>query len=298
MSSKRLAFSPVAIPQCDFEEALRVTAEAGFRGIALRYNLLEDYLARGNTLADARKQTRQYGLTFTEGGFLAEWQFHGGIPLVCGRRRQGGAEEADDILLRRLRTFLERCAELECNNITAAAAIWDSGSLTVAAEDFAHLCDLAQPYGLRICLEFFGHAPQVKDIKTATTVVSMADRPNGGLVIDTFFLHQGGSTLADLAEVQMSRIFNVQLSDAKPLPIEKLNMLEDRVFPGEGTANVREVAHLLSSRGYAGWWAVELFNPEYHLMSPLDVAARAHKTASAIFRQNTITSQLQNPLIT
>lgn len=281
----RLSFSPVAIPQCSFEDACRITAEAGFRGIALRYNLFVDFLARGNTVADARNLMRRYGLTFNEGGFLAEWQFHGGLPLVCGRKRNGGAGEANDVLLRQLQTFFEHCIELECSNITAATALWDSGDLSVAGADFAQLCDYADPYGARIGLEFMGHAPQVRDIKTAHEIVSIANRPNGGIVVDTFFIHQGGSTLADIAAVPIDRIFNVQLADAKPLPVDQLNMLEDRLFPGEGAANVRDVVVLLRNRGYSGWWTVELFNPDYRRMPAENVAKQAYRTASALFSQ-------------
>ena len=131
----RLAFSPVAIPQCRFEDAFPVAATAGFKGIALRYNLLEDYLARGNTLAGVRALQQRHGLGLTEGGFLAEWQFNGGVPLICKRRRQGGADETKDTLLKALRVFMERCSELGCVNITAAPALYKTGDLKIAAEE-------------------------------------------------------------------------------------------------------------------------------------------------------------------
>jgi 2-keto-myo-inositol isomerase len=284
-SDERLAFSPVAIPQCAFEEAFGIVAKAGFRGIGLRYNLLEDYLGRGHSLLEVQNLLRRFDLTFTEGGFLAEWQFHGGVPLVCGRKRQGGSQEASEVLMKRLRTFLERCAELECINITAAVALHETGDLAEAAADFAALCDFARPYGLRICLEFIGSAPQVKDAKTANQIVEAANRPNGGLVVDTFFVHQGGTPLADLETVPINRILNVQLADAKPGPPEKLNMLEDRLFPGQGVAHVQDVVSLLHRRGYAGWWTVELFNPEYRTLPAQEVADKSFRTAKAVLQK-------------
>ncbi len=45
-----LALSPVTIPQCTFEDGFRLAAEAGFTGIGLRYNRLEEYLAAGHGL--------------------------------------------------------------------------------------------------------------------------------------------------------------------------------------------------------------------------------------------------------
>jgi sugar phosphate isomerase/epimerase len=285
LSGERLALSPVAVPQCPFEDAFAVVATAGFRGIGLRYNLLEDFLHRGHELADVKRLLRRFDLVFTEGGFLAEWQFHGGVPLVCGRKRQGGPEESNDVLVARLRTFFERCAELECINITAAVALHEIGDLGTAANDLASLCDLAQPYGLRICVEFIGSAPQVKDARTASQMVEAAKRPNAGLVVDTFFVHQGSTRLTDLAAVPIERILNVQLADAKPGPPEKLNMLEDRLFPGEGVARVQDVVSCLYRRGYAGWWTVELFNPEYRTLPAQEVANHAFRTADALLKK-------------
>jgi len=283
-SGERLALSPVAIPQCAFEDAFGIVAKAGFGGIGLRYNLLEDYLDRGHSLVEVKNLLRRFDLTFTEGGFLAEWQFHGGVPLVCGRKRQGGPEEASEVLMKRLQIFLQRCAELGCVNITAAAALHETGDLAKAAADFAALCEIARPYGLRICLEFIGSAPQVRDVKTASQLVEAANQPNGGLVVDTFFVHQGGTRRTDLAVVPIDRILNVQLADAKPGPREKLNMLEDRLFPGEGVAHVQDVVSLLYQRGYAGWWTVELFNPEYRTLPAQEVADKAFRTAMALLQ--------------
>jgi sugar phosphate isomerase/epimerase len=283
MQRLRLGFSPVAVPQCSFEEAVSLTAAAGFQGIALRYDKLEDYLRRGHTVGDARALLARHGLAFSEGGFLAEWQYHGGVPLVCGRRRQGGPDEDAPRLLARYRTFLERCAELECSNLTASVALWDTGDLAAAAEDFATLCDIARPYGANIGLEFMGQAPQIRNVATALGVVTAANRANGGLVIDTFFIHQSSSPLEDLNRVPVERIFNVQLADAKPKPPAELNMLEDRLFPGEGAAPVHAAARLLFERGYRGWWNVELFNPDFRAMPPRTVARKAYVATAAIF---------------
>jgi 2-keto-myo-inositol isomerase len=280
----RLALSPVTIPQCAFADSFGVIAEAGFRGIGLRYNLLEDFLAGGGTLGEVRSLLRQHGLCFSEGAFLAEWQFNGGAPVICKRRREGGPSEARDVLMRRLRQFMERCAELECVNITAVPALYQTGDLALAAEEFGALCDLARGYGLNICLEFIAKAPQVNSMKTAHELIAAAGRANGGLVVDTFLFHESGSRLADLAAVPLERIFNVQLADAKALPREQLNMLADRLYPGEGVAPVRDIVLLLARGGYTGFWTVEIFNPDYARLPPSDVARRAYDSAATILR--------------
>lgn len=283
----RLSLSPVSIAQCAFADCFGVVAEAGFRGIGLRYNLLEQYLAHGGTLAQVRSLLRQHDLRFTEGAFLAEWQFNEGAPLICKRKREGGPAEAHDALMRGLQLFLETCAELECANITAVPALYETGDLGLAAEEFGGLCDQAQRYGLRMCLEFIAKAPQVNNIRTADALVAAAGRDNGGLVVDTFLFHQSGSPLADLATVPVERIFNVQLADAKDKRREDLDMLADRLYPGHGVAPVRDVVKLLAGRGYDGFWTVEIFNPDYASRPVAEIARQAYESAAGLLRSAT-----------
>jgi 2-keto-myo-inositol isomerase len=285
-TSPRLALSPVTISQCGFEESFQIAAEAGFKGIGLRYDRMEAYLANGKTIADVKKLSRTFALPFAEAAFLAEWQFHGGLPLICKRRRTGETNEENAQELRRqLVRFLEHCEELECANVTAVPALWKTGDLDVAAEEFAALCDLARPYGVRLCIEFMGTAPQVKDLAAAQQVAASAARSNGGVLIDTFLFHQGGSTLSQVEAIPLDFVFNVQLADAKHLPREQLNMLEDRLFPGTGSAPMRDIVAILSRRGYAGWWTVELFNPDYAASDPQAIARTAYETSAALIEE-------------
>jgi sugar phosphate isomerase/epimerase len=282
-SVEKFSLSPVTISQCSFEEAFQKTAEAGFTGIGLRYDRFELYLQNGGSVAEVRKWLQRYGLCFTEAAFLAEWQFHGGLPLVSQRQRTGGPAEHQALLSKRLHGFLAHCEQLECANVTAVPALRETGDLDVAAEEFAVLCDIARPYGVRLGLEFMGTAPQLNDLHSASQLVRKADRPNGGLLIDTFLFHQGGSKLSDIENVPIDRVFNVQLADAKPKPPGQLNMLEDRLFPGEGAAPVKDIVRLLQDRGYEGWWTVELFNPDYAVMQAETVAKRALSCARGLF---------------
>jgi len=281
----RLALSPVAIPGCGFEESFRVTAEAGFGAIGLRYDRMEEYLAQGHSIGDVKRLARSSGLAFAEAAFLAEWQFHNGLPLICKRSRAGGEDETDVELRRRLTRFFEHCEELECANVTAVPALWETGDLAVAAEEFGALCDQARPYGVRLCLEFMGIAPQVATLEAAQGVAAAAARGNGGVLIDTFLFHQGASTLAQAESVPMEMVFNVQLADAKPFPPEQLNMLEDRLYPGTGSAPVSQLVSILSRRGYRGWWTVELFNPEYSAADPNVTAKAAYVSTMSVLNE-------------
>ncbi|WP_233838604.1 sugar phosphate isomerase/epimerase family protein [Paraburkholderia sp. ZP32-5] len=289
MSAHRLGLSPVTLAPLGFADAFEPTARAGFTGIGLRYDQFERYLEQGGSVAEVKRWLDDYGLRFAEAAFLAEWQYYGGIPLVSRRQRVAGAEETRERLLERLHGFLAHCEQFECANVTAVPALRETGDLEIAAEEFATLCDMAAPYGVRLCLEFMGTAPQVSTLASGADLVARANRANGGLLIDTFLFHQGRSRVDDLARVPPEKIFNVQLADARPKSCETLDMLADRVFPGEGAADVSTLVDALVAHGYHGWWTVELFNPDYARVDPHTIAAHAassaHKLLDAAVRR-------------
>jgi sugar phosphate isomerase/epimerase len=161
----------------------------------------------------------------------------------------------------------------------------ETGELAVAAEEFASLCDLAQPYGVRLCLEFMGTSPQISTLASAAQLVNLANRANGGVLIDTFLFHQGGSLVSDIARIPPERIFNVQLADAKDKPLAQLDMLADRLFPGDGVVPLQRIVDALVAHGYEGWWTVELFNPDFAQLDPALLATRAAAAAAALFER-------------
>ncbi|HUU54615.1 MAG TPA: hypothetical protein VMY87_06830, partial [Armatimonadota bacterium] len=54
-----------------------------------------------------------------------------------------------------------------------------------AATYFGDLCRAAQPFGVRVGLEFLGGSPVLEDLASAWRIVEVAEMDNGGLVIDT-----------------------------------------------------------------------------------------------------------------
>ena len=79
----------------------------------------------------------------------------------------------------------------------------------------------------------------------------------------------------------------MQLADAKRKPREQLNMLADRLFPGDGVIPIQPLVNALIARGYEGWWTVELFNLDYAAAPAEVIAARAAASAGALFQEHT-----------
>jgi sugar phosphate isomerase/epimerase len=157
-----------------------------------------------------------------------------------------------------------------------------------AAEDLRTLATLATPLGIRICYEALSWGRHVNRWHQAWDIVRRCDRANVGLNLDSFHMSVHGDdtpdTLARLAEVPVEKIFLVQLADYffeySDRPADMIELARhQRLFPGEGLHDVRDLVQLLEDRGYRGNYTFEVFNDDYVNSDPMVVAQRGMKSA-------------------
>jgi len=177
---------------------------------------------------------------------------------------------AREVALVEAEKAFELAARVECSVVIA----WPSSEpvdLVAAADWFRDLCRPAEPLRVRVGLEFLGACEYVKDLTRAWEIVDAADAPNGGLVIDTFHFHRGGSTFQMFDPVPAEKIFLLQISDCADLPRHEL---EDRhrVYPGSGVAALEPLLAAVHAKGYSGYYSLELHNEAYWQEDPLIVA--------------------------
>jgi sugar phosphate isomerase/epimerase len=112
------------------------------------------------------------------------------------------------------------------------------------AANFANLCELAAPYGLRVELEYMAWR-QVKQFDDALGVVLAANKPNGGVLIDVLHLSRTGGSVRDVRRAPAGVICSVQLCDAvAEIPTTPETLLQEaragRLPPGRGALPLRE----------------------------------------------------------
>jgi len=146
------------------------------------------------------------------------------------------------------------------------------------------LSRIATPHGVRLAYEFLGFSDcSVNTLAQCAAIVEKVNRPNVGLVLDTFHFFAGGSTLASIREVDPRRIFIVHLNDVERAPRRKMHDAL-RLFPGKGIIPLQSILRSLKSIGYAGGFSVEIFRPKYWDRQPLQVAREARATSLAALR--------------
>lgn len=158
-----------------------------------------------------------------------------------------------------------------------AAAVAD------AVEVLRMMSDVAGDVGL--AFEFLGKPGcAVPTLDMAIEIVSKTDRPNVGMVIDTFHFYAGGSEMTDLARAAVDKLFVVHLNGCEDRPKGELTDAH-RLFPGEGVIPIEEILRALRARGFDGTMSIEIFRPEYWEQDPRDVARIARATAEAVLKK-------------
>ena len=175
---------------------------------------------------------------------------------------------------------------LGARSLNAADVLGGDWSVADAAESFAALCERAAEHGLLVHLEWLAWS-RVPDLATALEVVTLADRPNGGLNIDTWHCARTGTSAADLLAVPGGRVLAIQVNDGPAQAEENLieATLHSRLVPGEGAFDLRGYLGALRSIGAAAPIGVEVFSDDLHALGPTEAARRAADATRALLAE-------------
>jgi len=174
---------------------------------------------------------------------------------------------------------------LACSSSSAHA----SGESEVLVKDLQKLATLAVPLGIKIAYEALSWGRHVNQAMQSWELVQEADRANLGLCLDSFHILAHDTDLAVLEEIDVAKIFLVQLSDflwqETRTPDERIETARHyRVFPGEGvhTDQVYDMVRRLDKLGYRGDYSFEVFNDDYRQLPLSMVANRARESVKRI----------------
>ncbi len=160
-------------------------------------------------------------------------------------------------------------------------------SISDAVDVLRAMSDVAEEIGL--AFEFLGKPGcSVPTLDMATEIVQAVDRPNVGLVIDTFHFYAGGSRLEDIARVPLEKLLVVHLNGCEDLPRGELTDAH-RLYPGDGVIPIGAILRQLRDLGYDGVCSIEIFRPEYWHQDPREVARTARAKAADALKKAGVT---------
>jgi sugar phosphate isomerase/epimerase len=254
------------ISRFPFRSRVESAAKAGFVGIGLWHTDLE-HIQAGMTLREMKRIMDDNGIVYLELEFLTDWF------------AEGGRKAESDAIKRRL---LEASAALGAKHIKIGDFYGEGCPMQRAVDAFGELCGEARDYGATIGFEFMkgnflGTLPQ------ALELVTKAGAANGGIIIDIVQQVNLGIALNEIRRIPAGLIVCAELNDGI-LPHRPGHDMAVRRFCGEGEYDVKGFIDAVSSAGYRGPWAVEVFNPEYPALGLDELNARAYRTTMAEFR--------------
>ena len=138
--------------------------------------------------------------------------------------------------------------------------------------------EAAAPFDVTIALEPIGANKFVPGPKQALEIAKAANRPNVGVMFDTFHCFRGRVTLDDIRAVPVERLFIVHVNDVPELPDVPFEQINDshRVYPGQGRLPLVEEFKIIKGKGYKKFLSVEIFNRGYW-QEPLENIIRESK---------------------
>jgi sugar phosphate isomerase/epimerase len=259
----------------DWRDRCANAARVGFAGLGLWHADVSHQLET-RTLKEMKSIFADAGLRYLEVEFLADFWVPSGEP----------AREQSDRLRRQLwetaEAFGESAHHIKVGNIPETPCELDR-----LIEEYAALCDdAARHTAAKVAYEIIPFDPNVRTLEDGLRLVREADRPNGGLGIDTW--HMGKLRIApeELARLRVSDLAWVELSDG---PVEFMDdpideVINHRQLPGEGEFDIPGYIEALSEAGYPGPWGVEVLSEELRNLPIEEEFDRAYETTVAQFR--------------
>jgi len=182
--------------------------------------------------------------------------------------------------------FYARAEALGATSMTVLEPFGTVFPTEILVSSFGALCDRAARSGLRVHLEFTPFSG-IPDLSLAWEVVAAADRPNGGLVFDTWHYLRGRPDPAVLAAVPGASIFVVQVSDAASEPAGTLveDTMRHRRLPGDGDWDLASLMSVLLAKPGLGQIGIEVLSEDLAAFAPREVGVRCARAMRELLGQ-------------
>ncbi|RED37391.1 sugar phosphate isomerase/epimerase [Paenibacillus sp. VMFN-D1] len=276
--SPQLLFWPGSLNGRGFTELLEAASSGGYGHMAVSPLMVDQLLSSGRSAADLLAEADSHHVQFSHLDGVSSWAplWYQADPFPWIKERFDFSSEK----------CLDMAEALGMTSILAAGA-FDKGALSLdeLIQAFGEFCDAAAKRNLRVELEFvpFWGIP---DLTFAWKIVQGANRPNGGILVDTWHLHKGTTNLeADLellASIPSGIIQNVQVADARLAKQADTLYGEGRfrLFPGSGELAIDRILRIIAATGELKWIGTEIFGDAIDQLT----SAEAGKQSSASLR--------------
>ncbi|MGB0748341.1 MAG: bifunctional sugar phosphate isomerase/epimerase/4-hydroxyphenylpyruvate dioxygenase family protein [Magnetospiraceae bacterium] len=248
----------------NLREKLEAVSAAGFDGIEI---FDADLFASEATPADVGAMVKDLGLEIVA---LQPFRDFEGMPEPQRSRGLERAKRKFDLM-----NQLGTKNILVCSNVSIHAL----EGRERAAADLHALGHLAASFDVQVGYEALAWGRYISDYRDAWEVVKLTDHPHVGIILDSFHILSRNLPLDTIRSIPAEKITFVQVADAPKLEMEILQWSRHfRNFPGQGDLPVGDFTEAVLDTGYDGWLSLEIFNDQFRLGLPRQVARDGHRS--------------------
>ncbi|WP_419917700.1 sugar phosphate isomerase/epimerase family protein [Candidatus Poriferisocius sp.] len=159
---------------------------------------------------------------------------------------------------------------------------WQPGEhIDQAAATLAEISDMAAEHDILVLIEPFAWSP-LDDHRVAARIVERADRPNAGLLLDTWHLCRGPEQGRLDPTIDPAIIGAIQIAGTGPTPANPQSprqiaheCMHHRLLPGDGHTNIASLLGNLTTRGVNAPVGIEVFSDKLNTLNPETAAHQA-----------------------
>jgi len=263
-------FGPTEISPFPFKDRVEAAARAGFVGFGLHP---DDVATTRDQIgyAEMRRIIEANGIKYLEIEAVVDWY-------------KTGEERAKADLLRA--QIFEAVNELGMRDIKALPG-FEGGepNIELMGEEFGKLCDQAAGTGTEVVLEIMPWS-NVRTIEAGVGIMKVANRNNGGLLLDIWHMARGNIPYSDISKIPAHLIKAIEIDDAlREPPVESIwdDTIHHRMLPGEGELDVPAFLRAVKTAGYNGVYGTEVLSADHRKRGLDEMARRVFESSMAQF---------------
>ena len=264
-----LILSAQTIDARSFEGRVEAAAEAGCKGIGLRWRDYDAALKAGGSDAELVRILAGHGVEVAEYEVLRDW---------ADVDRAASARDAEERVW--------RMADALGGRHVIAIAGELSAPLEQVAERLAALAERGAAHGIVVALEFLPWTG-IPDASTAWEIVRLSGSTNAGVLVDSWHLYRGDGDETAVRAIPADRIVALHINDADAervgTPLE--DTLHRRRVPGQGAFPLIDYVRMLDEMGVRVPFGVEVLSDGLRGLPAAVAACRAADATRSVLAE-------------
>ena len=243
-------------------KSIEIAAKAGYDGMELWINDINDYLKQGNSIQSLAKFISSKGIVVENAISFTGWM------VDDDTKRKAALAELEE--------EMKMMAALGCHRIAAPPAGVEKDKpidFQKAGARYREILALGRKYKVMPQLEFWGASGTLYNFSQALAIAAAANDRDARILPDIYHLFRGGSGFDGLQLVNGKVIEIIHINDYPASKPVNEQTDSDRVYPGDGAAPVKQVLRDLKAMGGTKVLSLELFNKTYWAQDAMLVAS-------------------------